>query len=73
MGKKLNKNQKRKKKVQAKKKAHLNQQQNEDRAWKNKFNAERLVARNKIREGYREAGMPEEQIERLVPKKDDQI
>ena len=63
----LTKDQKRKKKLQARKA----KQNNEQKAWVNKMNKERTVARNKIRATYREHGFSEERIERLVPTKDD--
>jgi hypothetical protein len=52
---KLNKNQRRKKKVQAKRQASQLQARQAQLAWDQKFNAERKTARQKIRAGYRAA------------------
>jgi hypothetical protein len=63
----LTKDQKRKKKLQAKK----TKQSNEHQTWINKFNKERTIARNKIREDYRQRGYSEEKIQQLIPTNED--
>jgi len=64
---KLTKNQNRKKRVEAKRKAHLIREQKEALAWRKKWKQERETARTKIREAYRKDGMSEELIKRLLP------
>lgn len=63
----LTKDQKRKKKLQAKAQTKNNERQ----TYLNSFNKERKIARMGIREGYRQQGMPEKQIQKLVPEKED--
>lgn len=63
----LTKDQKRKKKLQVKDQ----KKSNESQVWANLFNKQRKIAREKIREGYRQQGMAEEEIQRLVPEKED--
>jgi Asp-tRNA(Asn)/Glu-tRNA(Gln) amidotransferase C subunit len=63
----LTKDQKRKKKLQARKA----KQNNAEKAWVNKFNKERTIARNKIREDLRQRGLSEEKIQQLVPTSED--
>jgi hypothetical protein len=69
---KLNKAQKRKQKVKAKRLAAEQQQRREQAAFDKRFNEERKTARIKIRQGYRDADMSEEQIQRLVPEDQDE-
>ena len=64
---KLTKNQKRKKKVEAKRKSHHSREQRETLAWDRKFKQEIQEARERARELYRQGGMPEEQIKRMLP------
>lgn len=63
----LTKSQKRKRKLQARKAKEANQ----NRQWENKFNKERTIARNKIREDYRKRGMSEDRINELLPPNQD--
>jgi hypothetical protein len=65
----LTKAQKRKKKLKARQVKEANQ----DRQWENKFNKERTIARNKIREDYRKRGMSEDRINELLPPNQDSI
>jgi hypothetical protein len=63
----LTKSQKRKRKLQARKTKEANQ----NRQWENKFNKERTIARNKIREDYRKRGISEDRINELLPPNQD--
>ena len=63
----LTKSQKRKRKLQARKAKEANQ----NRQWENKFNKERTIARNKIREDYRKRGISEDRINELLPPNQD--
>jgi hypothetical protein len=62
---------KRKRKIQAKQQATKRQAHNESAAFAKRFNADRKIGRDRIRDSYRERGMTEEEVQRRCPVKQD--